>query len=65
MSGFIKADTSPHLERFDNMPKGWRYDATFGSPVFGYATICNAKNMLNGGRKGLLRCQKLERVGVL
>ena len=54
----MKVDTYPHLERFDNMPEGWRYDTTFGSPVFGYATICNGKSMLNGGRKGLLRRQK-------
>jgi len=52
------SNTFPHLQRFEKMPEGWRYDTTFGSPVSGYAPICNGKSMLNGGRKGLLRRQK-------
>ena len=43
------------IERFEEMPDGWRLDRTWGSPEHGWVPICNGKSLLNGGRKGLLR----------
>ena len=43
------------LQRFETMPDGWRLDSTWGSPVPGYAPICDGVSRLRGGRKGLLR----------
>ena len=42
------------LQKYDDMPEGWRIDTSWGSPEHGYAPICNGKSMLNGGKKGLL-----------
>jgi hypothetical protein len=47
-----------HLEHFEEMPDGWRFDHSWGSPESGYEPICNGKSVLNGGRKGLLRVEK-------
>ena len=44
-----------HLDRFDQMPPGWRVDRSWGSPERGWLPICNGKSLLNGGKKGLLR----------
>jgi hypothetical protein len=44
-----------HLQKFNEMPEGWKVDCTFGSPLTGYIPICNGKSLLNGGEKGLLR----------
>jgi hypothetical protein len=46
---------SDDIERFDTIPDGWRLDSTWGSPVAGYAPICDGVSRLRGGRKGLLR----------
>jgi len=43
------------IERFEEMPEGWRFDKTWGSPDHGWVPICNGKSLLNGGRKGLLK----------
>jgi hypothetical protein len=43
------------MEKFDEMPDGWRIDKTWGSPEWGWTPISNGKSLLNGGRKGLLR----------
>lgn len=46
------------LEKFQTMPKDWRFDKTFGSPVAGYAPICDGISILKGGKKGLLKIKK-------
>jgi hypothetical protein len=43
------------LQRFETMPDGWRLDSSWGSPVSGYAPICDGVSRLRGGRKGLLK----------
>ena len=42
-------------QKFDVMPDGWKYDSTWGSPLAGYAPICDGVSRLCGGKKGLLR----------
>lgn len=42
-------------KKFEKMPIGWNYDKTWGSPIAGYAPICDGKSILNGGKKGLLK----------
>ena len=43
------------LPQFEVMPDGWRLDTSWGSPVSGYAPICDGVSRLRGGRKGLLK----------
>ena len=46
------------MQKFDEMPEGWKLDTTWGSPEHGWTPICNGKSILNGGLKGLLRLNK-------
>lgn len=48
------------MQKFNEMPRGWKLDTTWGSPEHGWTPICNGKSMLNGGEKGLLRYVKKE-----
>ena len=50
-----------HFPKFDEMPLGWRFDATWGSSLVGYQPISNGKNMINGGKKGLLKVRTGEK----
>ena len=47
--------TCNHLETFDVMPVGWKFDDTWGSPLPHYTPISNGKSILKGGKKGLLK----------
>lgn len=49
-----------YLPRFETMPVGWRFDNTWGSPIYGFVTICSEKSVLNGGKKGLLKSDFLK-----
>ena len=46
------------MEKFDEMPRGWCLDASWGSPLNGYTPIHNRISLLNGGKKGLLKIKK-------
>ena len=40
---------------FDNMPVGYKFDRTAGSPLFGYQFATNGKSVINGQHRILVR----------
>lgn len=39
----------------DELPPGWRFDKTAGSPVHGYVFATNGKSVINGQKRALVR----------
>lgn len=58
MQRLVVHSSVSHMERFNEMPEGWKLDRTWGSPEHGWEPICNGRSLLNGGRKGLLKVEK-------
>jgi hypothetical protein len=52
------------MERFDEMPDGWKVDRSWGSPECGWMPICDGISVLKGGRKGLLRVNAIKQTEV-
>jgi len=65
MQRLVVHSLMPHIERFENMPEGWKIDKSWGSPEAGWEPICNGKSVLNGGKKGLLKVGKPNRQPVV
>ena len=43
------------FQLFDELPAGWRFDKTAGSPVCGYSFATDGKSVLRGGKRALVR----------
>ncbi len=43
------------FQLFDELPDGWRFDKTAGSPVCGYSFATDGKSVLRGGKRALVR----------
>jgi len=52
-------------DRYEQMPDGWQIDRYTGSPEHGWIVIHNGKNMIQGGKRALLRWQPTQREIIL
>jgi hypothetical protein len=43
--------------KFEQLPEGWKFDKTCGSPLSGYAFATNGRSVLNGGQRALVAVQ--------
>lgn len=44
----------------NELPDGWKFDKTVGSPVHGYIFATNGKSVLNGQKRALVKAAKKE-----
>lgn len=44
----------------DELPDGWKFDKTVGSPVHGYVFATDGKSVINGQKRALVRTAKKE-----
>lgn len=44
-------------QMFDELPEGYKFDNTVGSPLFGYRFATDGKSIINGGRRILVKFQ--------
>lgn len=42
-------------QMLDELPNGWRFDKTAGSPVHGYVFATNGKSVINGQKRALIK----------
>lgn len=44
----------------DELPDGWKFDKTVGSPVHGYVFATDGKSVINGQKRALVRSSQKE-----
>lgn len=48
-------NTFKNWQLFDELPHGWSFDKTAGSPLSGYSFATDGKSILRGGKRALVR----------
>jgi hypothetical protein len=46
---------------FDELPEGWKFDKSAGSPLHGYEFATDGKSVLRGGKRALVRVLPAQR----
>lgn len=47
-------------QMLDELPDGWKFDKTVGSPVHGYVFATDGKSVIHGQKRALVRTSKKE-----